>query len=211
MDNVKIYNNVKLGKNVVIEPFSIIGLPQKGKKDGELLTVIGDNSLIRSHTIIYAGNKIGKNFQTGHHVTIRENNIIGNDCSIGTYSELGFDIKIGNNVKFHSDCHIYENTIIEDDVRFNPGVFVLNTKYPYRPGEKPKIEPVLIKQGAIIAARCTLMPGITIGKHALIGAGSLVTKNVTEYALCYGHPAVLKGDIRELRDKDGKKLYEVRK
>lgn len=204
------FKNVRLGKDVVIEPFCIIGHPPKGFEDGELETVIGDHAVIRSHTVIYAGNRIGKNFQTGHGVVIRENNIIGDDCAIGSQGEVAFEVRIGNNVRFHSDCHIYERTVIEDDVRLNPGVFVLNTKYPYRPGEAPEIEPVIIRQGAIIAARCILMPGVCIGRHALIGAGSLVTKNVPDYAVAYGSPAVCRGDIRTMKDSTGKPLYEVK-
>lgn len=204
------YRNVRLGKDVVIEPYCVIGHPPKGCHDGELETVIGDNAVIRSHTVIYAGNRIGRNFQTGHNVIIRENNIIGDDCAVGTHGEIAFDVRIGNNVKFHSDCHIYERTIIEDDVRFNPGVFVLNTKYPYRPGEAPAIEPVVIRQGAIIAARAVLMPGVCIGRHALVGAGALVTKNIPDFTVAYGSPAVCKGDIRMMKDATGKPLYEVK-
>jgi acetyltransferase-like isoleucine patch superfamily enzyme len=205
----QMFRNVQLGTDVVIEPFCMIGHPPKGCDDGELETIIGDHSVIRSHTVIYAGNRIGKNFQTGHNVIIRENNTIGDGCAIGTHGEIAFEVRIGNNVKFHSDCHIYERTVIEDDVRLNPGVFVLNTKYPYRPGEAPVIDPVVIRQGAIIAARCVLMPGICIGRRALIGAGSLVTKSIPDFAVAYGSPAVCKGDIRMLKDETGKSLYEV--
>jgi UDP-2-acetamido-3-amino-2,3-dideoxy-glucuronate N-acetyltransferase len=88
-------------------------------------------------------------------------------------------------------------------------VFVLNTKYPYRPGRKPEIDPVVVKQGAVIAARCTLMPGVHIGRCALVGAGSLVTKSVPDYAVAYGHPATVRGDIRTLKDASGTLLYEV--
>ena len=209
MIDSKFYNNVKIGKNVVIEPFCIIGIPPKGVKDGEYETIIGDNSIIRSHSDIYSGNKIGKNFQTGHHVIIRENNIIGDDCALGSFSEIAFDVKMGDNVKIHSNCFIFEGTMIEDDVKLNPGVFVLNTKFPFRPGHKPEIEPVIIRKGARITARVTLMPGVVIGKYALIGAGSLVTKDVPEYAVAYGHPATIKGDIRDIKDKDGNTQYKV--
>ena len=203
------YKNTNFGNNVEIGEFVIIGKPPLGKKDGELETIIGENSIIRENTIIYSGNLIGKNFQTGHHVVIRENNKIGNDVSVGTFCEIAFNVKIGNNVKFHSDCHIYEDTIIEDEVRFNPGVYVLNTKYPYRPGEKPVIEPVIIRKGAIIAAKSVLMPGVEIGKYSLVGAGSLVLKSVPEYAVVYGRPATIKGDIRNLKDKNGNQMYTI--
>jgi len=205
----KIYNNVILGKNVEIGDFVVIGKPPKGKKDGELKTVIGDNSVIRDHTIIYSGNKIGNNFQTGHHVLIRENNDVGNDVMVGSFSEIAFETKIGNNVSFHSDCKIYEKTIIEDDAKFNPGVYILNTKYPYIPGQKPKIDNCIIRKNARVGAKVVLMPGIELGEWCLIGAGSLVTKNVPKYSIVYGRPAIVKGDIRELKNPDGTQAYKV--
>ncbi len=209
MENQKIYKNVKLGDNCQIGNYVIIGLPPKGKDNGELETIIGDNAVIRDHTIIYAGNKIGNNFQTGHHVVIRESNIIGNDVSIGTFGEFAFNIKIGNNVKFHSGCHVYEYTIIETGARFNPGVYILNTKYPYRPNKDPEISNVLVKENARISAKCILMPGVIIGKWSLVGAGSLVTKNVEDYALVYGRPAKVKGDIRNIKDENNNQVYDV--
>ena len=190
----KIYKNVILGKNVEIGDFVIIGKPPKGKKDGELETIIGDNSIIRDNTIIYSGNKIGNNFQTGHYVLIRENNEIGDGVMVGSFSEIAFDTKIGTYVSFHSGCKIYEKTIIEDNAKFNPGVYVLNTKYPYRPEEKPKIDNCVIRKNARIGAKVILMPGVELGEWCLIGAGSLVTKNVPKYSIVYGRPAVIKGE-----------------
>jgi len=81
-ESYKIGDNVRLGENINIGEFVIVGLPPRGKKSGELPTVIGANAYIRSHTVIYAGNNIGQNFQTGHHVMIRELNTIGNNVSI---------------------------------------------------------------------------------------------------------------------------------
>lgn len=205
----KIYNNVLLGNNVEVGDFVIIGKPPKGKKDGELKTIIGDNSIIRDYTIIYAGNKIGKNFQTGHYVLIRENNDIGDNVIVGSFSEIAFEIKIGNNVNFHSDCKIYEKTIIEDNAKFNPGVYILNTKYPYIPGEKPKIDNCIIRKNARVGAKVILMPGIELGEWCLIGAGSLVTKNIPAYKVAFGRPAEVKKDIRELKDKDGNLIYNI--
>ena len=98
METKKIYKNVKIGKNCEIGDFVIIGVPSKGKKNGELKTVIGDNAVIRSHTVIYAGNVIGDNFQTGHHVMIREENNVGNNVSIGTDTVLEHLVNIDNGV-----------------------------------------------------------------------------------------------------------------
>jgi UDP-3-O-[3-hydroxymyristoyl] glucosamine N-acyltransferase len=79
-----IYPHVKLGKNVVIEDYCVIGSPLRDGTEPE--TIIGDNSHLRSFTVIYAGNKIGENFQTGNKANIREHNTIGNNVSIGNLS-----------------------------------------------------------------------------------------------------------------------------
>lgn len=210
MKNVKsiIYPSVILGKNVIIEPFCIIGLPGVDNGVDGLKTYIGDNSYIRSHTVIYAGNRIGDNFKTGHFTLIRENNVIGDDCSIGSFSEVAFNVKIGNNVRIHSKCSIFEESVIEDNVKINPGVSLLNTKYPFRKDKKAKIEPVKIRKGARITANCTILPGIEIGENALIGAGSLVTKKIPKNHVAFGTPAIIKGLVKNIRDKKGVKQYE---
>ncbi|MBI2542892.1 MAG: transferase [Candidatus Aenigmarchaeota archaeon] len=207
--NKIVYENVKLGKDVELEEFVIIGKPPVGKKSGELETIIGDNSTIRSFSVIYSGNKIGNNFKTGHSVVIRQSNEIGNDVSIGIGSEVAFNVKIGNNVKLHSDVHIFENTVIEDDCRISPGVYFLNSKYPYSPGEKERLRGSVIKKGAIIAARAIIMPGVTIGENSLIGAGSLVTKDVPPFKVVIGRPGKVIKDIREINFPDGRPVYNI--
>lgn len=91
--------NVTFGDGVVLEDFCIIGAPPRGAKDGELATRIGDNAVIRSHTVIYAGNVIGNNFQTGNKVNIRESNRIGNNVSVGTLSVIEHHVEIADNVR----------------------------------------------------------------------------------------------------------------
>ena len=105
----KIYPNVKIGSNAKIGDFVIIGLPPVGKGEGELPTEIGDNAVIRSHTVIYAGNKIGNNFHTGHHALIREDNRIGNNVSIGSFSHVAFNCIIEDDVRAHTSVLIFEN------------------------------------------------------------------------------------------------------
>ena len=90
-----IHANVILGENCVIEDFVILGSPPGGYRAGELETVIGDNAVIRSHTVIYAGNRIGNNFQTGNKANIRDLNEIGDDVSIGTLSVIEHHVRLG--------------------------------------------------------------------------------------------------------------------
>src|SRR3990172_517711 len=110
-----IHPNVKLGKNCIIEDFVIIGTTPKGYNIGEIETVIGDNAVIRSHTVIYAGNQIGNNFQTGNKTNIRELNKIGNNVSIGTLSVVEHHVSIGDGVRIHSQVFIPEFSVLEEE------------------------------------------------------------------------------------------------
>jgi len=187
-NNSYIWRNVILGKNVLIEPFCTIGKPPKGRGDGELKTVICDNVIIRSGTIIYAGVKIGKDSQTGHGVLIREGNLIGNNVSIGTNSILEPDNNIGNRVRIHSGCFM-ESAIIEDDVFVGPCAVFTDDPHPPCPRYKDCKGGVMVKKFAKIGANSTILPGAVIGENSLIGAGSVVIGNIAREAVAVGNPA----------------------
>lgn len=200
MDNYKIYKNVKLGKNVVIEDFCIIGKPPRGKEDGELETTIGDDAVIRSHTIVYAGNQIGDDFQTGHHVVIREENKIGNNVSIGTLSCIEHHIEIEDGARLHSQVFIPEFTTIKKNAWIGPNVVVTNARYPRGKNVKDSLIGATIEENAKIGANVTTLPGVIIGKNALIGSGSVVTKSIEENKVAAGNPAKVIKDIREIEE-----------
>ncbi len=126
----KIYKNVIIGKNAQIGEYVIIGEPPRGYEDGELVTVIGDNCVIRSHAVIYAGNKIGNNFQTGHGINIRELNEIGDDVSIGTHSIIEHHIKIADKVRIHSNVFIPEYSYLKEGCWIGPCVTITNVLHP---------------------------------------------------------------------------------
>ncbi len=184
-----IHPNVKLGKNCVVEDFAIIGVPPRGCKAGEMETIIGDNAVIRSHTVIYAGNRIGDNFQTGNKANVRELNEIGNNVSIGTLSVLEHHVQVGNNVRIHTQVFIPEYTVLEDECWVGPNVVVTNAKYPNSPSAKANLRGVYIKRRAIIGANSTILPGVIIGERAIVGAGSVVTKEVESGLVVVGNPA----------------------
>ncbi len=189
-----IHTNVRFGKNCVVEDFAIVGTPPRGYKEGELETSIGDNAVIRSHTVIYAGNRIGSNFQTGNKANIRELNEIGSDVSIGTLSVIEHHVKIGNSVRIHSQVFIPEYSVLEDECWIGPNAVLTNAKYPNRPDTKQDLKGVRVERKAVIGANATLLPGIKIGEGALIGAGSVVTKDVPPGSVMAGNPAkLLKG------------------
>ena len=182
-----IHPNVSIGSNVVIEDFCIIGVPFKGMKNEQ--TIIGDNSIIRSGTYIYAGNKIGKNFHTGNKVNIRELNVIGDNVSIGTLSVIEHNIIIHNGVRIHTQAFIPEYTIIEKNCWIGPNVVFTNAKYPKHPKVKENLKGAYIQKNVKIGANTTLLRGVVIGKHSLIGAGSVVIKNVASGLIVAGSPA----------------------
>jgi acetyltransferase-like isoleucine patch superfamily enzyme len=179
---------VKLGKNCKIDDAAIVGY-MPSRKINDLTLEIGDNAVIRAGSIIYLGSKIGENFETGHNVIIREENIIGNNVKIWSNTVVDYACKIGNNVKIHCNCYIAQLTIIEDDVFIAPGVMIANEKYPTGVFSLERIKGPIIKKGAKIGINATILPGITIGENSLIGAGSVVTKDIPSNSVAYGVPA----------------------
>jgi len=194
----KIYPNVKIGKNFRIGDFVIIGVPPKNKNPGDIKTAVGDNSLIRSHTLIYAGNKIGDNFQTGHGVQIRENNTIGNSVSIGSKTLVEHHIKIEDNVRIHSQVFIPEFSVLKEGCWIGPHVVLTNAFYPTFKKVKENLKGPIIGRKAVIGANSTILPGLIIGENAFIGAGSVVTKDIPPNKLAVGNPAKIVKDTSEI-------------
>lgn len=188
-NNIKLYPNVHLGKGCLIEDYVIIGVPPRGHAEGELHTYIGDNAVIRSHSVIYAGNVIGNNFQCGNKANIRECNEIGNDVSVGTLSIIEHHIHIEDGVRIHSQAFIPEYSVLEEECWIGPNVVFTNAKYPRSPDVKDNLKGPRIMKRAIICANSTLLPGVVVGEHAIVGAGSVVTKNVQDGHVVAGNPA----------------------
>jgi acetyltransferase-like isoleucine patch superfamily enzyme len=189
--------NVKLGKYVILGEQGRGGSGTKKAVYGKL--IIGDNAIIRSHTIIYAGTRIGDNFQTGHSVLIRENNVIGNDVSIGTHSVIERENNIGNGVRIHSNCFIPEFVQIHDRVWIGPSVTILNVLHPPCPKFEACARSVVIKRNAKIGGNVTIGPRVTIGENAVIGCGAVVMSNIPDNAVAVGNPARVIKSVRELK------------
>jgi acetyltransferase-like isoleucine patch superfamily enzyme len=203
--NVTVYEPIKVGKDPTIEDFVVLGKPPVGSKT-EMKLIIGDFPVIRSGTIIYAGNAIGDNFQTGDNARIREDNRIGNNVSIGSGSIIERDCEIMDNVKVHSGCFIPEYTIIKENAWIGPGVIMTNVLHPPCPAFK-KHAPLLgkkcchgpiIEKNAVVGAGAVILPGMVIGENSLVGAGSVVTKDVPSDRLVLGNPARVIKKIEEI-------------
>jgi acetyltransferase-like isoleucine patch superfamily enzyme len=190
MNNSLIYPAVVWGGNdYALGPFTVIGQPPRNRPAGELTTQIGPGALIGSHTVIYAGNRIGRNLQTGHGVLIREENEIGDDVSIGSGTNIEHHVRIGKRVRFHSNVFVPELTVLEDDCWLGPNVVLTNAKYPNSPSTKAALVAPYVETRAKIGANATVLPGVRIGVGALIGAGAVVTIDVPPGAVVAGNPA----------------------
>ncbi|MBU0492230.1 MAG: transferase [Chloroflexi bacterium] len=188
-ETVHVYTNVRLGETALIGDFCVVGCPPRGYKDGQLLTVIGADAMLRSHTVIYAGNVIGDRFQTGHGVLIRESNEIGDDVSVGTQTVVEHHVRIGNGVRIHSQVFIPEFSVLEDECWIGPNVVFTNARYPQSPGVKETLKGPTVRSHAKIGANVTLLPGVEVGAYALVGAGAVVVHDVPAGAVVAGNPA----------------------
>jgi acetyltransferase-like isoleucine patch superfamily enzyme len=198
--NAKIHPNVHLGENTTIGDYAIIGEPPRGKEPGELETRIGARAVIRSHTVIYAGNRIGDHFQSGHGVLIREENEIGDDVSIGSHSTVEHHVKIGNGVRLHSNVFVPEFSVLEDECWLGPNVVVTNARYPRSRRVKEQLQGATIKRRAKIGANATLLPGVVIGENALVGAGAVVVADVPPNAVVVGNPARVIKSVADIEE-----------
>jgi acetyltransferase-like isoleucine patch superfamily enzyme len=211
------YPNTRLGKDPIIGEFVLLGETPKGhfKKPPRPLNelIIGDFAVIRSHSVIYAGNVIGNRFQTGHGVMVRERNRIGHNVSIGTHSIVERDNIIGDGVRIHSNCFIPEFIEIRDKAWIGPNVTILNVLHPPCPAFEECAKGTIIHENAKIGGNVTLGPRIEIGANAIIGSGSVVTRDIPANSVAYGNPAKVHKTLDELDCVIGKyeKVYEWEK
>jgi len=187
MDSV-IFPGVELGDEVEVGPFCVVGQPYRSMAAGTV-TVIGAGSVIRSHTVVYAGNRIGRGFQTGHGAFLRELNRIGDHVSVGSKSIIEHHVTIEDGVRIHSQAFVPEFTHLKKGCWLGPNVVITNARYPLSPTVKEDLQAAVVEEGAIVGANSTLLPGVTIGAGAVVGAGSVVTRDVPPGAVVAGNPA----------------------
>ncbi len=139
-------------------------------------------------------------------VYIGKDTKIGSNTSIGSLTHIDRFIKIGNNCKIQGGVYIASNSIIGNNVFLGPGCVLLNDRYP---PSAPWIGPTL-KDGVIVGGNVTILPAITIGKGAVIGAGSVVTKNISPYTVVAGNPAkpILTRKEYDRKQKEWTKAHE---
>ena len=155
--------------------------------------------MIHKTADIHKTARIDKTTSVWNWVKVREKAVVGKNCILAKGTYIGKGVIVGDNVKIQNNASIYEGVVIEDGVFIGPHVVFTNDRYPSAIDAKGKLksdkdwklEKTTVKYGASIGANSTILPGVVIGKHALIGAGSVVTKDIPDFALCFGNPAKL--------------------
>jgi len=195
-----------IGDNCTIGANSVIGHPTKLQMQRvdfsassprvadfivkEPVTLIGEGSIVRSGSVIYKHVKIGKNLRTGHNVLIREHVTIGDNCVVGTQAVLDGYIKIGDGSMVQSHCYLAQSVRIGKGVFVAPNcVFMDNKRIILGEG----LAGIMVGDYTRIGGGTKILPGVTIGEKVLIGAGSVITRDVPAKAIAYGAPARVRG------------------
>jgi len=165
---------------------------------GAVGLALGPGARIRSHTVLYEGSQVGTGLSTGHNVVIREQCRIGDHVSIWSNTVVDYACRIGDRVKIHANCYIAQYTEIEDDAFLAPGVTIANDLYPGQDASARVMSGPVIGAGAQIGVNVTVLPFVRIGAGALVGAGSVVTRDLPAGCVAFGSPALVRGHVDDL-------------
>jgi acetyltransferase-like isoleucine patch superfamily enzyme len=190
----------RVANGLVADDDVILGYPPA--RSAEQPLVLGADARLRSGTILYAGAEIGRDFETGHHVVVRESTRIGDQVSVWSNTVIDYGCVIGSRVKIHCNCYVAQFTELEDDVFLAPGVTIANDLFPGQAGSASVMAGPLIRARAQIGINVTILPYVTIGEAAIIGSGSVVTRDVPPGMVAYGNPARPTRRVEDVADSE---------
>ena len=202
-----VHDNATIGAGTSIGAYCEIGHPTD-RAEGRPLT-IGARAIIRSHSVLYQGSEIGDGLRTGHHVTIRELTSAGPGFQVGTLGDIQGTCTIGQHVRLHSNVHIGQHSTVGDFVWIFPYVVLTNDPHP----PSTVMRGTTVEDFAAIATMSVILPGIVVGRGALVGAHSSVTRDVEPETVVAGVPARSMGPTSAitLRDGSGHPAYPWRR
>ncbi|MDD5557986.1 MAG: DapH/DapD/GlmU-related protein [bacterium] len=151
---------------------------------------------IHGSSFVERGARVGAGTRIWHFCHVRAGARIGRGCTLGQGVHIGRGVRVGDGVKIQNNVSVFEGVTIERDVFCGPSVVFTNVRDPraaYPKDPAAGYLPTLVREGATLGANATILCGITIGRHAFVGAGAVVTRDVPDHALVCGNPARLAG------------------
>lgn len=150
--------------------------------------------MIHPSAIVELGARLGTGTRVWAFVHILPGAVIGDDCNICDHVFIENDVVLGHRVTVKCGIYLWDGVRVEDDVHLGPNVVFTNDRFP-RSRRPFTLESTIVRTGASVGANATLLPGITIGRSAMVGAGSVVTRSVPDFALVIGNPARVSGYV----------------
>jgi acetyltransferase-like isoleucine patch superfamily enzyme len=200
-----IHGGTALSDAALVEEHTVVGKPEHGYAVGKVYdgagteTVIGTGTVVRSGAIVYAGVTIGSDTVVGHHTLLRSFVLVGDRVQLGHNLTVERETRIGDDVRCSPGSHITSSCVLADHVFLGAGVRTVNDRHLIwrDPERKPDLLAPRFELGAKVGSGATILAGVTIGKNALVGAGSVVTGNIPPGAVAYGVPARVRGEARQ--------------
>jgi acetyltransferase-like isoleucine patch superfamily enzyme len=191
-----VHADVEIGAGANVSSHCVLG--ERGPGDGGPLR-LGPGAVIRSHTVVYAGSTFGPRLETGHRVTLREGLQVGENLRAGTLCDLQGDATIGDYTRLHSNVHVGKHTTIGNYVWVFPYTVFTNDPHP------PSTTQIgcVIEDFAVIGTMVVVLPGVRVGREAVVSAGAVVTRDVEPGQLAMGSPAKPKRPASEIPLSDG--------
>jgi acetyltransferase-like isoleucine patch superfamily enzyme len=203
--NVVIHAGTSLGPGVRVQDSAVLGKPvalgarsNAPRRDPGALEV-GERAIICAGAVVVAGARIGPRAVVGDQAHVREGAVVGEESAVGRGSQVDWDVRVGARVRIQTGCYIAGRSVVEDDVFVAPGVVTTNDRHATRHGPDYEMEGVVLRRACRIGAGAVLLPGVEVGEEALVGAGSVVTRDVPRRAVVMGVPA---RQVREVPEED---------
>lgn len=158
-------------------------------------TLLGKESIIRSYSTIYTNVKTGR-LTTGHHILIREHTVLGNNCLVGTGAVIDGYCRVGDNTQIHQNCDIGQAAKIGKGVFLGAHTILSDNNKMIRDVKYDLLGPT-IEDFVRVGINCMILSNVIVGKYSLIGASSVVTKNISKRSLAYGNPARVVQELKQ--------------
>ncbi len=184
-----------VGEGSIVDCCAVIGYPRRallraagGFEEldaGSAGARLGRGVVVRSGTIVYEGAELGDRVETGHHAVIREETVVGEETIVGSHAVLDGRVRVGRRVRIETGAYLPPGTVVGDNVFIGPRAVFTNDRYP----PSRRLQGAVVEEGAVIGANATILPGVRIGRRAVVAAGAVVTRDVPPETVVAGAPA----------------------